>query len=119
MQTKDDRYSLKEILANHSSLFSNSPQINAIWRKKKQDPEEKVLLLTHNKITFNNKDCSILTINDLTKSRKSEMLETRNNMLNLLTANVSHEMTTPLSCIISFSEMIIVDSNDEEVCKIA
>jgi len=66
-----------------------------------------VLLLTHNRLTFNNKDCSILTINDLTKQRKAEMLETQNNMLNLLTANVTHEMTTPLSCIISFSETIV------------
>ena len=76
MLTNDDRYSLSEILTNYSRLFYNSQQINAIWRKNTRDPEEKVLLLTHNQLMFNKKDCSILTITDLTKSRKAEMLET-------------------------------------------
>ena len=40
-------------------------------------------------------------------------------MLNLLTANVTHEMTTPLSCIISFADTIGGESNQEEVCKVA
>ena len=40
-------------------------------------------------------------------------------MLNLLTANVTHEMTTPLNCIISFSETMGNLSDQEEVCKIA
>ena len=47
------------------------------------------------------------------------MLETKNNMLNLMTANVTHEMTTPLSCIVSFAEMIVGMENLEEVSKLA
>jgi len=38
LQTKSNLYSIREILTNHSILFSNSQKIMAIWKKNKDDP---------------------------------------------------------------------------------
>ena len=70
----NDRHSLNDILVHHNRFFADSSQIMAIWRKNNRDSEDKVLLLTHNRLNFNSKECSILTITDLTKQRKAEML---------------------------------------------
>ena len=59
------------------------------------------------RLNFNYKECSILTISDLTKSRKTCELEKQNLLINLLTANVSHELATPLNCISSFAKLLI------------
>ncbi len=45
----------------------------------------------------------MITIRDQTDFLKLKESENQNNMLSLLHASVSHEMITPLRCIISFS----------------
>jgi signal transduction histidine kinase len=69
----------------------------------------RILLITRNAFIFNNKECFILSINDLTSLKQVSTLKTQNNLLNLLAANVSHEMMTPLNCIIYFSDQLLQD----------
>jgi hypothetical protein len=45
----------------------------------------------------------MLTIRDQTDFLKLEHSENQNRMLSVLNATVSHEMMTPLRCIISFA----------------
>jgi len=65
------------------------------------------LLITRNAFIFNNKECLILNVSDLTSLKQVSTLKTENNLLGLLAANVSHEMMTPLNCIIYFADILI------------
>lgn len=73
----------------------------------------KILLLTKNNFIYKNKDSYILNITDLTSFKQVDQLKVQNNFLNLLTANVSHEMDSPLNCINVFAEKIILTSKNE------
>jgi len=67
----------------------------------------RVLLITRNTFIFNSKECFILSLNDLTSLKQVNTLKSENNLLSLLAANVSHEMMTPLNCIIYFADILI------------
>jgi K+-sensing histidine kinase KdpD len=45
----------------------------------------------------------MISFRDLTEQHKFEQIQNQNTYLNSLTANVSHEMMVPLSCIILFA----------------
>ena len=64
-------------------------------------------MITRNAFIFNNKECFILNVNDLTSLKQVSALKSENSLLNLLAANVSHEMMTPLNCIIYFADILI------------
>jgi len=73
-----------------------------------------MLLLTKNKFIYKNKDSFILNITDFTSLKRVNQLQNQNNLLNLATANVSHEMDTPLNCIICLADKIINQTKSEE-----
>jgi signal transduction histidine kinase len=50
----------------------------------------------------------MINVRDMTEHQKLEQAQNQNEMLNALTANVSHEMMTPLNCIILFAVHILV-----------
>ncbi len=78
------------------------------------DDSPKILLITKNKFYYKNKESFILNITDLTSLKRVNHLQSQNDLLNLMTANVSHEMDTPLNCIICLADKIIKQSNSEE-----
>ena len=51
---------------------------------------------------FKGKECLMLTIRDVDKLISVEKIENENKFFNTLTSTVSHEMMTPLNCIITF-----------------
>jgi signal transduction histidine kinase len=53
---------------------------------------------------FNSKECWILTIRDVSKIKQIAQLSDENETLSLLTSSVSHELITPIKCIIAFGE---------------
>jgi signal transduction histidine kinase len=71
------------------------------------DQTNRILLITRKVFIFNNKECFILSLNDIKSLKQVSALKTENNLLNLFTANVSHEMMTPLNCVIYFSDILI------------
>jgi len=50
---------------------------------------------------FKGKECKMLTIRDVDKLLSVEKIESENKFYNSLTSTVSHEMMTPLNCIIT------------------
>jgi hypothetical protein len=54
-------------------------------------------------LIYNSKQCQVLTVRDITEIDKLAKLSAENKMLGLLNSSVSHEMITPLKCIIEFS----------------
>jgi hypothetical protein len=53
---------------------------------------------------FNSKECWILTVRDVSKIKQIAKLSAENESLSLFTSCVSHELITPIKCIISFGE---------------
>ena len=51
-------------------------------------------------LIFNNKECRVLTCKDISKIQENAKLSADNKMLSLMASSVSHEMLTPLRCII-------------------
>lgn len=45
----------------------------------------------------------VATFHDMTESKRLQQAQGQNTLLSLLTSSVSHEMVTPLRCIISFA----------------
>ena len=78
-----------------------------------------MLLLTKNKFIYKNKDSFILNITDLTHLKRVDQLKNQNDLLNLMTANASHEMDTPLKCIICLADKIIDQTKSEEKKQMA
>jgi signal transduction histidine kinase len=65
------------------------------------------LWLRVQKLMFKGKECKMLTIRDLTKLLSVEKIESENRFFNTLTATVTHEMMTPLNCIITFGRSLL------------
>lgn len=74
----------------------------------------KFVQISHQQLTFNSKPCTMLTIRDQTDFLKLENSENQNKMLSVLNATVSHEMMTPLRCIISFGEAAALDAKQPQ-----
>jgi len=63
--------------------------------------------VTHQNIFYNNRECKILNIRDVTALKKLAKAEDENKVMQLLTASVSHELITPLKCIGSFANELV------------
>ena len=68
--------------------------------------------ITQQTIFYNNKECRILNIRDVTALKKLAIAEEDNKVMSLVTASVSHELITPLKCIGSFSKELITLSTN-------
>lgn len=56
----------------------------------------------------------MLTIRDLTKLISAEKIENENRFYNSLTATVSHEMMTPINCILTFARVLHSQLTNED-----
>jgi signal transduction histidine kinase len=66
---------------------------------------------------FNNKECRILRIRDVTAHKQLVKAENENKMLSFLQASVSHELLTPIKCIGSFAQELIYALISNSVLK--
>lgn len=55
-----------------------------------------------------------MTLRDVSAQRNLEKAEQKNFMVNLLTSSVSHELMTPLRCIVTFATEIIAHSKSPQ-----
>ena len=53
---------------------------------------------------YNDKECQVLTIRDISAQENLEIAEQKNNLLHLFTSSVSHEFMTPIRCMITFGQ---------------
>lgn len=58
----------------------------------------------------------MLTIRDISEINNFAKVSAQNKMLSLLTSSVTHEMITPLKCVIQFG-MTLLKSKDPSVVK--
>lgn len=55
---------------------------------------------------FNNEQCQVVTFKDVSAIKEISKLSADNKMLNLLSSQISHEMLTPLRCIIQITNQV-------------
>lgn len=55
---------------------------------------------------FNNKQCKVVTLRDISSLNEVAKLSADNKMLNLISSQISHEMLTPLRAIIQITEQV-------------
>jgi hypothetical protein len=48
-----------------------------------------------------------MTFRDVTEVKKAAKIQAANKLLSLLTSTVTHEMVTPLKCMISFATSVL------------
>ena len=61
----------------------------------------------------------MLTIRDVTKLIQAEKVETENQFFNTLTSTVTHEMMTPINCIITFARAITNSEKSQAIINVA
>lgn len=59
---------------------------------------------------YNNKQCQVLTIKDVSEAQDLKKVQQKNTLLNLLTSTMSHELLTPISCMIELSTKMEANS---------
>lgn len=62
--------------------------------------------VTVRELIYANKQCRILVMRDLGPIRQNMKLLSQNKMMSLLQSSISHEMLTPIRCIIEIIELI-------------
>jgi hypothetical protein len=67
-------------------------------------------------LIFDDKQCKVLSIRDITEINNYAKVQAENRMLSLHTSSVSHEMITPLKCIVKLGRDI-AKSNDPRISK--
>ena len=56
---------------------------------------------------FNDEECKVVAFRDVTEVQRIAKIEETNKLLNLLTSSVTHEMLTPLRCIVSMCAQLL------------
>jgi len=51
-------------------------------------------------MNFDDKECQILTIRDITAQHTLKEVQDENQVMHLMTSSVSHDLITPIKCII-------------------
>ena len=75
---------------------------------------EKFLLVRHQPLVFEGQECQMITVRDLTQYYVCKFANDQIGYLSTLNATVSHEMMTPLNCVVAFAEKIKVESADKD-----
>jgi hypothetical protein len=67
-------------------------------------------------LIFNDRQCKVLSIRDITEINNYVKVQAENRMLSLHTSSVSHEMITPLKCIVKLGRDL-AKSNDPRISR--
>lgn len=74
--------------------------------KSGQEPKEYLFQLTVASIIYNNRQTRVLTFKDVSFINEVAKLSAHNKLMNTLSSQVSHEMLTPLKCIIQVTDLV-------------
>ena len=85
-------------------------------RGSKDTNSLKTLQFNFQQLIYNSKQCIVLTIRDISEINNFAKVSAENKMLSLLTSSVTHEMITPLKCVIQFGTTLL-KSKDPSVVK--
>ncbi len=70
------------------------------------DKPDKTIEISHQKLLYNNTESEIFTFRDTTKQVEIRTVQEQNKTTNLLVSSVTHELITPLRCIVSMTDQL-------------
>jgi len=73
--------------------------------------------VTKQSLIFNNQQCLVLVLSDITKFKRLAYVEYQNMQMKLRQSTVSHELVTPLKCIANFAFELLDKLEDPELIK--
>ena len=79
--------------------------------------QQRHLELQFNSLVFDSTEHRVAQISDVTERVSLSRAEAKIRMGNLLTSSVSHEMLTPLKCIVSFANSLLTELKHSEKRK--
>ena len=94
--------SITELL---SKSYEADDTVNLYMRTQKQSGL-RCLELRLNNITYDKTEYRVATFTQVTESQMVERAEARSKMVTLMASSVTHEMLTPLKCIINFADSL-------------
>ena len=110
-RAKRNLISLRQVLQNNSanSLSDNAVEVYKMVKPSSNGKEktEKTLIVKRMDFMFDEKECQIINITDISAYIKLEKTQTTNKLLKTLNTSVHHEMLTPLKTIIEISERLV------------
>ena len=107
MTDTSDFVTIKQVLLDN---FYNNSTINLVMRSDRLGKARYRYLELHMKnITYEQQEFRVATFHDVTERKKIVEVESNNRIVSLLSSSVSHEMVTPLKCIISFATSLKSD----------
>lgn len=95
----------KTIIEVLTQNYTNANTLNLLM-KNEGSAGTQFLELRLSTITFNKEEQRVATFHDVTESKRLARSEANTRMVSLLSSSVTHEMVTPLRCIISFANSL-------------
>lgn len=72
-----------------------------------QCEKKKIVLISSRNLSYDGRDCQMLTMRDLTSYYQYRRVKTEAENLSFMNSTVSHEMMTPLNCVVFFSQRLV------------
>ena len=80
--------------------------------KGSEDEDDRIFDVNFQPLTYQNRECTLVSVRDISELRKFQKISENNKILTLLTSSVTHEMITPLRCIIQFTHNVLKQTPD-------
>ena len=106
---------LKTIVDVLTQNFHNSRAVSMVM--KNAEGATRYLELQMNSISLNKEEYRVATFHEMTESKRLARSEANTRMVQLLSSSVTHEMVTPLKCIISFANSLQKELKHSPKCK--
>ena len=100
-QTRDDFRCIVDVLAQN---YYSTKAISMVM--KNAEGATRYLDLQMSSISLNKEEYRVATFHEMTESKRLARSEANTRMVQLLSSSVTHEMVTPLKCIISFANSL-------------
>lgn len=101
---RSDPFTLFELLKH---AFEHKVEQVFVKVKNPTTGLEKILDVGFSPLVYVNTDAILMTMRDITVIREFSKISEHNKMLTILTSSVTHEMITPLRCIIQFASNVL------------
>ena len=99
-QQQNTFFSLADILKSpEATLGMNTTRVAKVI----EPASSRSVQISIQSLMFNSKQCQVLTCRDITQIKQNVKLSSDNKMLSLMSSAVSHEMITPIKCMISMT----------------
>ena len=112
---KSTTFTLSDIFKMEKKNEKAQNECYEMQRPNADGSDHLILLVDRMDLHFNDQECQVLKFTDMTLLQKLKEEKETTHLLKTLTACVSHDMITPLNCIIDFASTIFEETTSESL----